>query len=239
MVSPPTITPSEKAQGMGWSEQEAREALQRYEALVQTLSRRLLPLAASGRALDRDDLVAEGRVAVLEALDRYKGYGIPERIWVKTRIRQRMIDTIRKYDIRSREELSLCRRHAQGQADASEEEQGRALRARRLVSISSQRDDEPISALLFDDQAVSAEQVAVMNARLKSLLDALRHIPARQRDAFSLGAFEGLGAREISGRMGVSESRVCQLQKRAIERIRSLIANDNTEALGTEKQAVA
>ncbi len=243
MVAPPTISATPRGPAsdpdrgaMSWSDEDARKALDRYEGLVQTLSRRLLPLAASGRALDRDDLVAEGRVAVLEALSRYKGFGIPERIWVKTRIRQRMIDTIRKYDLRSREELRLCRQHAQGESNESDEERGRELRARRLVSLSSRRDDEPVS--LHDEHALSAEQLSYMRSRMERLLEALGQIPERQRDAFFLGVFEGLGAREISGRMGVSESRVCQLQKRAVERIRLLIAND-TSTSSVEEQAVA
>ena len=243
MVAPPTISAKPRGSArdpdrgaMSWSDEDARKALDRYEGLVQTLSRRLLPLAASGRALDRDDLVAEGRVAVLEALSRYKGFGIPERIWVKTRIRQRMIDTIRKYDLRSREELRLCRQHAQGESNESDEERGRELRARRLVSLTSRRGDEPVS--LRDEHAPSAEQLSYMRSRMERLLEALGQIPERQRDAFFLGVFEGLGAREISGRMGVSESRVCQLQKRAVERIRLLIAND-TSASSVEEQAVA
>lgn len=236
MVAPPTISAKPRPAGMRWNEADARTALDRYEGLVQTLSRRLLPLAASGRALDRDDLVAEGRVAVLEALSRYKGFGIPERIWVKTRIRQRMIDTIRRHDLRSREELRLCRKQAQGRIDAGDEERGRELRARQLVSLTSPRDGEPVS--LHDEHAESTEQIAYMRARMERLIDALQQIPERQRDAFFLGVFEGLGAREIGNRMGVSESRVCQLQKRAVERIRLLIANDNTDTK-LESQAVA
>ena len=237
MVAPPTISATPRTPEMRWSEGDARAALDRYEGLVQTLSRRLLPLAASGRALDRDDLVAEGRVAVLEALSRYKGFGIPERIWVKTRIRQRMIDTIRKYDLRSREELRLCRQHAQGKIDAADEEHGRKLRARQLVSLTSPRNGEPVA--LEDEHAESTEQIAYARARMERLIDALQQIPERQRDAFFLGVFEGLGAREIGTRMGVSESRVCQLQKRAVERIRLLIANDNTPSADVESQAVA
>ena len=119
-----------------WTPEAAKEALTKYERTVRAMARRLRPLAAMGQALDEDDLVAEGRIAVLEALASYGGYGIEEHTWVRTRVRQRMIDAIRRLDVRSRDEMRLAARHAAGElADDGEVERGRVVAARRLISL--------------------------------------------------------------------------------------------------------
>ena len=53
---------------------------------------------------------------------------------------------------------------------------------------------------------------------------AIERLPERQRVAIELSLFEGLPLREIGGRMGVTESRVCQLHKRAIEMLRRALS---------------
>ena len=142
----------DKYSKLAWNNREAREALERYEMIVRMTARRLKPVAALGQALDEDDLCAEGRVAVLEALSTYQGFGIEEHTWVRTRIRQRMIDSIRRLDLRSRDEMRLVVRHAAGQTDSDEEAQrGREIAARRLVSFDSvpaDSNDAFLSALI-------------------------------------------------------------------------------------------
>src|SRR5688572_18013773 len=91
-----------------WTNVQAQAALTKYEGSVRMLARRLAPIASLGQALDEEDLCAEGRIAVLEALATYEGFGIEERTWVRTRVRQRMIDAIRRLDVRSRDEMRLA-----------------------------------------------------------------------------------------------------------------------------------
>lgn len=210
---------------LAWSESQAREALARYEPAIRSMARRLRPLAAVGQALDVDDLCAEGRVAVLEALSTYGGYGIEEDTWVRTRVRQRMIDAIRRLDLRSRDEMRLTIRHAAGETvGTQDEERGRVVAARRLVSLdSSTGDSEPIVNRLRDSNAPSPLRLAQASARRERLLDAIRRLPARQRQAIEMGLFQGLPLREIGSRMGISESRVCQLQKRAVAHLRKAV----------------
>ena len=134
---------------LSWADEEAREALTRYEGLVQAVARRLAPAARFGQALDQEDLCAEGRIAVLEALRTYQGFGIEERTWVGTRIRQRMIDAIRRLDVRTRDELRL---YAARDANDEPSERARELTARRLISLDSSvgPDAEPLSARLHE-----------------------------------------------------------------------------------------
>lgn len=217
---------------MAWSNDEACEALERYEMIVRMTARRLRPVAALGQALDEDDLCAEGRVAVLEALSTYQGFGIEEHTWVRTRVRQRMIDAIRRLDLRSRDEMRLAVKHAAGETEgATEAERGRAIAARRLVSFdSSPADSEPLATRLRDSRAPAADDVAHAHSRCERLLGALKILPPRQRTAIELGLFEGLALREIGDRMGISESRVCQLQKRAVQHLQKAINEESASA---------
>lgn len=216
---------------MSWGNKEAREALERYEGIVRLTARRLRPVAALGQALDEDDLCAEGRVAVLEALSTYQGFGIEEQTWVRTRVRQRMIDAIRRLDLRSRDEMRLAVRHASGDTEGTREhERGRAIAARRLVSLdSAPADSEPMMTRIVDSRAPSADEVAGDLAQHRKLMDALEVLPERQRQAIKLALFEGMALREIGDLMGISESRVCQLQKRAVQHLRRAV-QDAVEA---------
>lgn len=216
---------------LSWPDDEARDALARYEALVQAVSRRLTPAARYGQALDQEDLCAEGRIAVLEALRTYQGFGIEERTWVGTRVRQRMIDAIRRLDVRSRDEQRL--HTVGGDADEALQERARALSARRLVSLDSSMnaDAEPLSARLHDPRVPPADEVAELNAQQRRLHRAIAALPERQRTAIELSLFEGLPLREIGARMGVTESRVSQLHKRAVELLRGALVSAQQHAL--------
>lgn len=226
---------------MAWTNAAAGEALTRYEGTVRMLARRLRPLAALGQALDVDDLCAEGRVAVLEALSTYQGFGIEERTWVRTRIRQRMIDAVRRLDLRSRDEMRVAVRHAAGELpDGDLAERGRVIAARRLVSFDSAPGDaKPLGMRLEDPQLQAADDAVFNHARRDNLLAALRLLPPRQRSAIELALFEGLALREIGDRMGISESRVCQLQKRAVQHLQLALGGQpaHADAIGAAAEA--
>jgi RNA polymerase sigma factor for flagellar operon FliA len=217
-----------KTSKLAWRNQDAQAALERYEGLVRAMARRLRPLAAAGRALDEEDLHCEGRVAVLEALASYQGYGIQEQTWVRTRIRQRMIDAIRRLDPRSRDEMRLVVKHAAGQTEGDEEHRGRAVSARRLVSLdAAASNEEPMSARMSDSRTLLADDKAHANHQRELLMEALEILPARQRTALELGLFHGLPLKAIGKQMGISESRVCQLQKRAVQHLNARLAHQD------------
>lgn len=213
-----------------WTNIQAQEALEKYESSVRMLARRLSPVASLGQALDEEDLCAEGRIAVLEALTTYEGFGIEERTWVRTRIRQRMIDAIRRLDVRSRDEMRLAVRPPEENGEEAEE-RARELRSRRLVSFDSAPPEiEPLSAKICDTYVPPADEVAEQNAQHVRLMTAIALLPPRQRVAIELALFEGLPLREIGDRMGISESRVCQLQKRAVQHLQKVICDVTLDA---------
>jgi RNA polymerase sigma factor FliA len=226
---------------LSWRDGEARVALDRYEGLVHAIARRLAPAARMGQALDQEDLWAEGRIAVLEALRSYQGFGVEERTWVGTRVRQRMIDAIRRLDVRTRDELRFyAAQQKQGardddaaDADGARDERARELSARRLISLDARADAdaEPLSARLHDRFMRPADEIADHNALAQRLHIAIASLPARLRTAIELSLFEGLPLRQIGDRMGVTESRVCQLQKRAVELLRHALSLPSAHSL--------
>jgi RNA polymerase sigma factor for flagellar operon FliA len=204
---------------LAWGNVEARAALARYEAVVRALARRLAPVARFGHALDEEDLRAEGRVAVLEALRTYAGFGIEERTWVRTRVRQRMIDAIRRLDVRTRDEVRRSVERERASSDVEGESKQRELCVRRLVSLDTMFGDAESAPSALSEGVPSADELTEQNAQHTRLLNAIRVLPPRQRKAIELGLFEGLALREIGDLMGISESRVCQLQKRAVQHL--------------------
>lgn len=215
---------------LSWTNAEAQAALTRYENVVRGLARRLAPVARMGQALDMEDLCAEGRIAVLEALRTYEGFGIEEKTWVRTRVRQRMIDAIRRLDVRSREEVKFTTQQSMMPANSNGTEvpdgaKRRSIVPRRLVSFdSAPPEHEPLAARLFDVHLLPADEVADHNAQHERLRDALQGLSPRQRSAIELALFEGYSLREIGDQMGISESRVCQLQKRAVQHLQRAVS---------------
>src|SRR5687767_4349870 len=90
---------------LGLGKGEAHTGLNRYRNIFRGGAGPLAPAPPLRHAPGEEDLCAEGRVAVLEALRSYAGFGIEERTWVRTRVRQRMIDAIRRLDVRTRDEV--------------------------------------------------------------------------------------------------------------------------------------
>ncbi|MBX3274449.1 MAG: sigma-70 family RNA polymerase sigma factor [Sandaracinaceae bacterium] len=205
-----------------WSEGEAKAALTKYEPLVRGLARRLEPLARAGRGLDHEDLVAEGRIAVLDALATFEGYGVPESTWVRVRVRQRMIDAIRRLDPRTRGEMRLLAREGDDLAP-EEVERCRAIGARHVVSIDACGPREP-AVQLADAAAIAPDEAAHesrQRARLRSLLDTL---PGPAKLTLEARLFEGASLGEIGERLGVSAARVCQIQTAAVRQLHQVLA---------------
>ena len=207
-----------------WNDTEAREALSKYDKTVRYLARRYRPRGGLRNVIDEEDLVAEGRIAVLEALERYESYGIKESTFVGTRVKQRMIDALRRVDVRTREENRLLRSHDAGETSGDEHRRARRVAARQMVSL-----DAPFGELgpmvnRMVDEAPIADDLTEEAQRYAHLETAMTSLPSRQRQALRLCLDEGLRLREIGQQMGISESRVCQLQKRAVEHLQTRMA---------------
>lgn len=190
---------------------KAEAALHRYEGMVRAISISLLHCARWTRILDEDDLRAEGRVAVLDALRTYQGYGIPEGAWVATRVRHRIIDAIRR----------LSRAGVTREDDRDDERE-----PPRLISVDTVNEQElPLAPDTFGRE----ERAAHRRTQYQWLRNALATLSPRQREAFELSLYEGLSLREIGARMGITEARACQLQKLAVSHLQRVATQEPTE----------
>lgn len=206
---------------VAWDNDEAKACIAKYDRMVRAMARRLARRAAVGRVLDEDDLHAEGRVAILEALSSYRGFGISEAGWVRTRVRQRMIDAIRRFDPRNRAEMRLVVKHAAGKTSGQEAEIARVLGARHLVSLEARGagDGESLGARLADTQVPRADEAAHANRQRERLQALVPSLPGNERVVFELRLFEGASLKDVGQKLGISAGRVCQLQLSAVRRL--------------------
>jgi len=207
-----------------WPDARAREALARYDGVVRRMALRFRAAIRRCTALDQDDLCAEGRLAVLEALDTYGGCGVSENTWVHKRVQQRMIDAIRRIGTCSRDELRLLARHACGEALTDAElERARMTAARRVVSLDSTLEDgRSLLERIADREAPYVDDLAErleLAQRLRGAIGALR---PRQRLAIELW-LQGLQLRESSERMDTCIEGVWRLRQAAVRALQAAV----------------
>jgi len=196
-----------------WSDAGAPPVLAKYEALVMKLARGMRPQQSSGHCLDTDDLVAEGRVAVLEAVATYDGFGTNEFGWVQKRVRHRMLDAIRRLDVRSRSELREVAALRRDGGDAF------GLVSARHVAFARDESDFLPRDGGQEDAAAAKEVKEIVFAVIGSLHGKERVVA----DAVILG---GDSMSDVAARLGVTVSRVSQIYASVCETIRYRVDGD-------------
>ena len=241
--------------------QPNRELLvQRFVPLVKRIAYHLL--ARLPASVQFDDLVQNGMIGLLDAIDRYQeGYGAQFETYATQRIRGAMLDGLRENDWLPRNLRRELRRieaaitqleHAHGRAPSESEladtlgmsladYQKTLLEARghQLVyfeDISGDDDEDFLERHLTDN---SANPAAILEDRsIKALLVAsIERLPEREKLMMALYYEQDLNLREIGEIMGVTESRVCQLHTQAIARLRSQIAGEVKKPTRRRKEA--
>lgn len=100
----------------------------------------------------------------------------------------------------------------------------RRVRDGVLRFFGGQEGDEPDAvAAARDPMAVAPEQAVAHAEALSALEQALKSLPARQREAFVLRNFEGLDVAETAAAMGCSDGSVKTHFSRATHRLRELL----------------
>ncbi len=193
-------------------------------------------------SVDIEDLVQAGIVGLIEAHARYRAEEEASfATFAGIRIRGAMLDEIRRGDwtprslhrasravVQARRRVEQ-RTHASASSRAVAHEMGLELcEYRRLfddiglahvASLDAALAEQPsldFSAL----DAASLESVAEHDDLCRAVVAAARSLPDREQTLLRLYYDAGENLRQIAERMGVSESRVCQLHGRAIRQIR-------------------
>lgn len=211
-----------------------------YLPIVRAVAARLgavLPLS-----VDRADLVSDGIVGLIEALDRFDpDLGVRFENYAPIRIRGAMIDGLRNLDWAPRELRATARRvervsgelHVRlgrrptGQEMARElgmdEEEYREV-LQRLAAASV----IPLDGLLPRTvEGLTAAREDVADRTLLAV--AMSDLPPRHREVLRLRYREGLKFRSIGEALCVSPTRAITLHAEAIERLRRLLAEGDPD----------
>lgn len=197
-------------------------------------------------SVDIDDLTQVGMIGLLEAANNFdSSKGASFHTYAGIRIRGAMLDEVRKLNWTPRSVYQKYRQ-VSDMTRSIEAKQGRPAEGRevaaelgisldeyhailtdtvgcRLFSLeetlegSSQERNVPGSDSLTPEQELNQSQFR------KELADAILKLPERERMVLSLYYERELNLKEIGKVLGVSESRVCQINGQALIRLRSMI----------------
>ncbi|MBS1159907.1 MAG: polymerase, sigma 28 subunit, SigD/FliA/WhiG [Proteobacteria bacterium] len=228
---------------------DREQLVQRFVPLVKRIAYHLM--ARLPASVQFDDLVQNGMLGLLDAMDRYEdGFGAQFETYATQRVRGAMLDGLRENDWLPRHLRRELRRiegavnqleHAHGRVP-SEGELAEALGmslAEYQKTLSEARGHQ---LLYFEDFASDGEEGfldrhltdneadplrLLEDKKLKEMLvAAVDHLPEREKLMMALYYEQELNLREIGEVMGVTESRVCQLHSQAIIRLRSHVLGE-------------
>ena len=220
------------------------QLLERHLRLVHGCAIRV---AKSARhTLEVEDLVSSGTLGLLQALESFDlTRGVAFSTYAMRRIHGAILDELRGRDWMTRAGRSRVRRFAQVvdhlktrlRRSPNHREIALALGVtmnaywrfwadlarQRVISLSeptpnphhshsleetiSGREEDPLKSVMADE-------------RRAQLGKALRDLPTRDREVLALHYYEGLNLREIGEVFNITESRVSQIRRRALERLR-------------------
>jgi RNA polymerase sigma factor for flagellar operon FliA len=195
--------------------------------------------------VQHEELLSAGMEGLVRATHKYDpSRGDRFAAYAEFRVKGAMLDEIRRHDMMSRggrlTKKALERRIAQLTAELGHpptedelaealgldvEEYRRAVRDlgdARVVSLerpswSGQRWHEPI------DESRSPEEVLDHMSQRKQLWAAVEELGERERLVIDLYFRKGEKLREIAERIGTTDSRVCQIKREAIQKLRELL----------------
>jgi RNA polymerase sigma factor FliA len=234
------VTRMYTAQGVLTKEQQVAQ----YAPLVKRIA--FLLLAKLPANVDVDDLIQNGMIGLLDAIDRYEEVpGAQFKTYATQRIRGGMLDGLRENDWlprsarREMREIEAAIRqleHAHGRPP-SETELAAALeisladyqkilleaKGHQLIYIEDMVEVDGAPYLERHVDAANPDPLALLEelGTRTAVAAALEALPEREKLMMALYYEQDLNLREIGEVMGVTESRACQLHSQAIARLRA------------------
>ncbi len=194
-------------------------------------------------AIDVEDLIQTGMVALIEAARSYEDRGHAFATYATMRIRGSMIDALRRGAAQGRAAMGKRRAIAAARTRFEQmngrvpvdAEMAKALgldletyqadaEAARGVRHESIDDLYSDHSMWFADVEDRADDV-LERAQLQGIVaDAIRALPEREAMVLQLYFVEEMNLDEIGEALGVGAARVCQIKKAALDKVRGLIA---------------
>jgi RNA polymerase sigma factor for flagellar operon FliA len=194
----------------------------------------------------REDLISAGMVGLIEAADRYDdSRQEPFIAFAEHRIRGAILDELRKGDIMPRRVRQMARKVASAIKEVEKDGEHASehkIAAALGVSVDNYRQDlaqlahVEIASLDGEETRLAATDVApdvqaTHRERMSRVVAALQRLETRDAQILGLHYVEEMTYQEIADTLKITPSRVCQLLWRAVERMRTLLAADITQAL--------
>lgn len=195
-------------------------------------------------AIDIEDLVQIGMIALVEAANGYQDRGHHFATYASMRIRGHMIDHLRRHATICRS--AMARRKTINEAVAKfESEQGRSpseselstamglepAEFREMVDSSISVRQESLDEVYSDQSMWFADveertDTALERDQLRGALAAhISELPEREAMVLQLYFVEELNLDEIGQVLGVGAARICQIKKAALDRLRKSLAD--------------
>ena len=235
------------------------QLVQRFVPLVKRIAYHLMARLPAN--VQFEDLVQNGMLGLLDALDRFEeGFGAQFETYATQRVRGAMLDGLRENDWLPRN-LRRELRRIEGAISALEHTHGRAPSERELGDTlgmtladyqKTLQDARGHQLVYFDDFAGEGDEDFLErhftdnNADPSNILEeknvkallvkAIERLPEREKLMMALYYEQELNLREIGEVMGVTESRVCQLHTQAIARLRSQFTGELPAAKQRRKE---
>ncbi|MBK6852109.1 MAG: RNA polymerase sigma factor FliA [Burkholderiales bacterium] len=227
-----------------------------FVPLVQSLARRMRSrLPAS---VELDDLTQAGLLGLADALGRFDaGQGIQFEAYATPRIRGAMLDELRGADWVSRGDRKLQRGIATAQHQLTHKlgrapTEGETANELRMSLAEFQRlrgklataqfvriddmDGETAGAFVdrhaADHAADPADSLAEHRKRL-AVAEAIKALPEREQLVLSLLIDEGMQSQEVAAVLGVTPSRVSQVYRQAVDKLRCVLVPASAMTGGT------
>jgi RNA polymerase sigma factor for flagellar operon FliA len=219
-----------------------------YAPLVKRIAYHLM--AKLPASVNVDDLMQNGMLGLLDAVDRYEDGVAQFETYAAQRIRGAMLDGLREDDWLPRG-LRRDMRRVESAVQVLEQRHGRPpneveladeigvplaeyqqilqdARGHQLVYFEDFKsgEDEDFFERHIADQDSNPLDLLEDSKLRSALVEAIGNLPEREQLVMSLYYDEELNLREIGEVLGVTESRVCQLHGQAVARLRAQVFGD-------------
>ncbi|PTQ08270.1 FliA/WhiG family RNA polymerase sigma factor [Sphingomonas oleivorans] len=195
-------------------------------------------------ALDIEDLVQIGMVALVEAANGFEDRGFAFATYASMRIRGAMIDHLRRHATICRSAMARRREMAKASAKLenelgrapSEAEMARAMGldpadyrelADSTAAVRHESLDDVYSdqSMWFADVEERIDQTLERDQLKAALAGKIAELPEREALVLQLYFVEEMNLDEIGLTLGVGAARVCQIKKAALDRLRGSLAD--------------
>ena len=196
-----------------WFEtRDLKTRLALVELYLPLVQRQVARVSATVASSVRPELMSFGVVGLFDAVEKFQpGLGHTFQTYAPFRIRGEILDGIRSMSWLPRAAL----RPGSGKIDRVITLDFNSVDPGQTHAVADRLVDT-LEAPIFDDLIREAEHGAVV--------EAVRALSDRDRHVITQYYYGGLRLTEIAEEMGVTESRVCQIHRGALRRLKSLLA---------------